>query len=283
MHQDNILLFDTHGSDKQEEHMKKFFPVLIGLLVLVAFITVSSCTKKEEPAAKGAAAETKVKITVASDCTWPPMEFVNENKEIVGFDIDLIKAIAEAGGFEVEVKNTAWDGIFAGLANDAYDAVISSVTITEERKGSMDFSEPYLNAGQVLIVPAATQNVTKIIDLKGKALGAQIGTTGAMEVQKVKEVTLKSYDELGLAIEDLVNGRISGVVADTPIAADYVLQNKNYAGKLKIVGEPFTEEYYGIVVKKGNTKVLDLINAGLKKVKESGKLQELENKWLWGK
>jgi polar amino acid transport system substrate-binding protein len=72
-------------------------------------------------------------------------------------------------------------------------------------------------------------------------------------------------------------------VADTPIAADYVLQNKNYAGKLKIVGEPFTEEYYGIVVKKGNTKVLDLINAGLKKVKESGKLQELENKWLWGK
>lgn len=225
----------------------------------------------------------KVKITVASDCTWPPMEFVNENKEIVGFDIDLIKAIAEAAGFEVEVKNTAWDGIFAGLANDSYDAVISSVTITDERKATMDFSDPYINAGQVLIVQASTEGVTKIADLKGKALGAQIGTTGAMEIQKAQGVTLKTYDELGLAIEDLVNGRIAGVVADTPIAADYVLQNKNYKGKLKIAGEPFTEELYGIAVKKGNKKVLDLINVGLAKVKESGKIKELEAKWIWGK
>jgi polar amino acid transport system substrate-binding protein len=104
-----------------------------------------------------------------------------------------------------------------------------------------------------------------------------------MEIQKVQGVTLKTYDELGLAIEDLVNGRIAGVVADTPIAADFVLQNKNYKGKLKIVGEPFTQEFYGIAVKKGNKKVLDLINAGLAKVKESGKIKELENKWIWGK
>ncbi|MFQ3621517.1 MAG: basic amino acid ABC transporter substrate-binding protein, partial [Spirochaetales bacterium] len=214
---------------------------------------------------------------------WPPMEFVNENKEIVGFDIDLMKAIAEAAGFEVEIKNTAWDGIFAGLANDSYDAVISSVTITDERKQTMDFSDPYINAGQVLIVQAKTEKVSQLSDLKGKAVGAQIGTTGAMEIQKVSGVTLKTYDELGLAIEDLVNGRIAGVVADTPIAADYVLQNNNYKGKLKIVGEPFTEEYYGIAVKKGNTKVLDLINTGLRKVKESGKLKALEDKWLRGK
>jgi len=261
-------------------------------MVSFAVGSILSCSKQEAP--KGASqaqgdtqktisAGPKVKITVASDCTWPPMEFVNENKEIVGFDIDLMKAIAEAAGFEVEIKNTAWDGIFAGLANDSYDAVISSVTITDERKATMDFSEPYINAGQVLIVQASTQGVTKISDLKGKALGAQIGTTGAMEIQKVQGVTLKTYDELGLAIEDLVNGRIAGVVADTPIAADYVLQNKNYKGKLKIVGEPFTQEYYGIAVKKGNKKVLDLINAGLKKVKDSGKIKELENKWIWGK
>ncbi|MCX7786725.1 MAG: basic amino acid ABC transporter substrate-binding protein [Spirochaetes bacterium] len=266
--------------------------ILAVLIVSFAFVAVLSCSKQEASKStaqaqgntqKTISAGPKVKITVASDCTWPPMEFVNENKEIVGFDIDLIKAIAEAAGFEVEVKNTAWDGIFAGLANDSYDAVISSVTITDERKATMDFSEPYINAGQVLIVQASTQGVTKIADLKGKALGAQIGTTGAMEIQKVQGVTLKTYDELGLAIEDLVNGRIAGVVADTPIAADYVLQNKNYKGKLKIVGEPFTQEYYGIAVKKGNKKVLDLINVGLKKVKESGKIKELENKWIWGK
>ncbi len=83
-----------------------------------------------------------VKVTIATDATWPPMEFVNESKEIVGFDIDLMKAAAKAGGFAVEFKNTAWDGIFAGLANGEYDAVISSVTITDERKQTMDFSRP---------------------------------------------------------------------------------------------------------------------------------------------
>jgi polar amino acid transport system substrate-binding protein len=262
--------------------MKKLSLIALVLVLAGAFVFFG-CAKKEEKAAPAAAAPAaKVKITVASDCTWPPMEFVNEAKELVGYDIDLIKAIAEAGGFEVEIMNTAWDGIFAGLANGTYDAVISSVTITDERKGTMDFSEPYINAGQVLIVKSDIAGVTKIEDLKGKSLGAQIGTTGAMEIGKVKSVTMKTYDELGLAIEDLVNGRLAGVVADTPIAADFVLQNANYKGKLKIVGEPFTEEFYGIAVNKGNAKILDLINTGLKKVRDAGKLKELDDKWIRG-
>lgn len=220
------------------------------------------------------------KIIIATDATWPPMEFVNQSKDIVGFDIDLMNLAAKEGGFEVEFVNTAWDGIFAGLANEQYDAVMSSVTITEERKDTMDFSVPYINAGQVLIVQQSTSGVTVLADLKGKAVGAQIGTTGGMEVDKVAGVELKSYDELGLAIEDLVNGRIAGVVADTPIAADYVLQNDNYKGKLKIVGEPFTDELYGVAVKKGNSKVLDIINAGLKKVMDKGLDEDVKDKWL---
>jgi len=208
------------------------------------------------------------------------MEYVNENKEIVGFDIDLMKEVAKEAGFTVEFRNTAWDGIFAGLENGDYDGVMSSVTITEERKQTMDFSDPYINAGQVLIVATSNSEVTKLEDLKGKSVGAQIGTTGAFEIQKISEITLRSYDELGLAIEDLANNKIEGVVADTPIAANYVLQNPNYKDKLKIVTEPFTEEYYGVAIKKGNTRVKDLINLGLKKVKESGKDEEVANKWL---
>lgn len=220
------------------------------------------------------------KIIIATDATWPPMEFVNQSKEIVGFDIDLMNLAAKEGGFEVEFVNTAWDGIFAGLANEQYDAVMSSVTITEERKETMDFSISYINAGQVLIVQQSTSGVTVLADLKGEAVGAQIGTTGAMEIDKVAGVETKTYDELGLAIEDLVNGRIAGVVADTPIAADYVLQNDEYSGKLKIVGEPFTDEFYGVAVKKGNSKVLDVINAGLKKVLDKGLDEGLKDKWL---
>ena len=221
------------------------------------------------------------KLVIATDATWPPMEYVDEStKEIVGFDIDFMKAVADAGGFGVEFKSTAWDGIFAGLATDKYDAIISSVTITEERKKEMDFSKPYVNAGQLLVVQKNLKGVAALADLKGKTAGAQIGTTGAFEIEKVKGVTLKSYDEIGLAFEDLVNGRIAAVVCDTPVAANYALQNQTYKGKLKIAGVAFTQEFYGVVVKKGNTQVLDMINAGIDKVLNTKKYDELQKKWL---
>jgi polar amino acid transport system substrate-binding protein len=223
------------------------------------------------------------KIVIATDATWPPMEMVDESKQIVGFDIDLMNAAAKAGGFTVEFKNTAWDGIFAGLAAGKYDAVMSSVTITDERKKEMDFSIPYINAGQILVVRTEVSGVAKLADLDGKVVGAQIGTTGAFEIDKVKDsarIEEKTYDEVGLAFADLVNGRIDGVVCDTPVAAQYALQNKDYKGKLKIVGQQFTEEYYGVAVKKGNTKVLDIINAGLKKVLDAGENKAFEVKWL---
>ncbi len=219
-------------------------------------------------------------FNVATDATWPPMEFVNTNKQIVGFDIDLLNAAAKAGGFQVKFQNTAWNGIFAGLGNGDYDAVISSVTITDERKKVMDFSIPYLNAGQVLIVRSNMSGVSTLADLKGKSVGAQIGTTGAIEIQKVAGVNLNTYDQIGLAVEDLANGRIAGVVCDNPTAANYVLQNDNYKGKLKIVGKPFTEEYYGVAVRKGNSRVLDMINQGLQVVLNNGTEQALEAKWL---
>ena len=172
-------------------------------------------------------------IVVATDATWPPMEYIDESKDIIGFDIDLMKEIAKAGGFTVEFKNTAWDGIFAGLAGGKYDAVMSSVTITDERKQQMDFSKPYINAGQILVVPKSTSGVSKLADMKGKIVAAQIGTTGSFEIEKISGVELKTYDEIGLAFEDLVNGRIDGVVADTPVAADFALQSESYKGKLR--------------------------------------------------
>lgn len=247
--------------------MKRFMVITL-LFVLAISVIFTGCKKKDDT------------VVVATDATWPPMEYVDQNKEIVGFDIDLLSLAAKEAGFEVEFRNTAWDGIFAGLANGEYDAIISSVTITEDRQKTMDFSIPYINAGQVLIVRQDTQDVTVLGDLVGKSVGAQLGTTGSFEIEKVSGVKLKSYAELPLAIEDLVNKRIDGVVADTPIAADFVLQNESYSGKLQIVGEPFTEELYGVAVKKGNSEILDKINEGLRKVLNSKKIEELKDTWL---
>jgi polar amino acid transport system substrate-binding protein len=151
-------------------------------------------------------------IKVATDATWPPMEMVDANKQIVGYDIDFLNAVAKEAGVAVEFKNTAWDGIFAGLDSGQYDAIISSVTITEERKAKYDFTDAYTSIGQILVVPKTDKTSKTIADLKGKKVGSQIGTTGTIEVKKVVGVESKTYDEIGLAFEDMAAGRIAGVV-----------------------------------------------------------------------
>ncbi len=253
--------------------MKKSWTSVLAILLLAPFIVNAVDTAT-------AAKKVQKKIVVASDCTWPPMEYLDENKNIIGFGPDLVKEIAKAAGFEVELKNTAWDGIFAGLAAGSYQAISSSVTITEERMAAMDFSEPYVNAGQVLVVRKVTKGVKTLADLKGKKVGAQIGTTGAIEIGKVKGVELKTYDEVGLAFEDLANGNLAGVVADSPISADFALQNPKFKDKLMIAGKPFTDEWLGFAFRKGDAETLKLFNEGLAKVKASGKLDELVKKWL---
>ena len=242
---------------------------LVIIILLITLVVIGGCKKEE-----------KKSYVFASDVAWAPMEFVDANGDVVGFDIDLMAALAEEAGFEYEIRNTAWDGIFAGLANGAYDGIISSVTITDERKEAMDFTDPYINAGQVLIVRKDTTGVTTLEDMVGMKVGVQNGTTGDFAVEAVSGVERRAYDEIGFAVEDLMNGNVDGVVCDSPVAADYVLQNENYKDALKIVGEPFTEEYYGIAVQKGDTELLNKLNAALKKVIESGKRDELIDKWL---
>ena len=250
--------------------MGKFIKFILTAFVVISLLFTLGCKK----------ASSERVISVATDATWPPMEMIDSNGNIVGFDIDLINAAAEAGGFKVEIRSVAWENIFVGLESGEYDAIITSVTITEERKKQYDFSIPYIIAGQVLIVRDEEDDCNSLQDLVGRSVGTQIGTTGVYEIEKIDGVKLKSYGELGFAIENLANGAIDCVVSDTPIAASYVFHNDKYKGKLKIVGAPFTEEYYGIVVKKGNIKVLNTINAGLKKILGTEIVSQLENKWL---
>jgi len=221
----------------------------------------------------------ETKIVFAVDATWPPMEFMDSGKNIVGYSIDYMTAAGKEAGFTPVFKNTAWDGIFAGLAAGKYDAICSSVSITEERKKSMDFSEPYFQVHQALIV-RKDSNVTGLDDLKGKKVGAQIGTTGYFALKKNKGVIPKSYDEVGLAMEDLNVGRIDGVVCDDPVAANYAMIKYKDTLKIAAVLETGEVENYGIAVKKGNTKVLDLINKGIRAVKAKGIDKELKKKWI---
>ena len=245
--------------------MKRIFGyVLIGLIL--CSLVLSGCGPKTE------------KIRIATDATWPPFESVNEQtKEIEGFDIDLMTAIAERAGLEIEFVNVAWDPLLAGIAQCQYDAAISAMTITEERKKHFLFSDPYFEAGQIVTVHIDNTDITDKDALAGKIAGAQIGTTGSFEVEKIEGATLKTYDDIGLAMQDLMNRQIDAVVADNPLALGYVGKNPD---KLKTVGEVFTEENYGIAVCKTKEDLVEKINMGLKAVKEEGLIEKLAEKWL---
>jgi polar amino acid transport system substrate-binding protein len=226
----------------------------------------------------GCAAPAK-KLIVAQDTTFPPMEFINDAKEQVGFDVDLMKAIAAEAKLDIEFKSVGWDGIFAGLANNTYDIVASSVTITDERKANMEFSDPYINASQVIVVLAENNKDTKLEDFVKRNVGAQTNTTGSAEVEKVKGIILKAYEDATLAFDDLLSKRSEAVVIDKPVA-DKFLSNPKFVGKIKIVGDQLTNEFYGIALKKGNTELLGKINAALKTLQDNGTLDKLKSQWL---
>ncbi|MEW6093592.1 MAG: basic amino acid ABC transporter substrate-binding protein [Chloroflexota bacterium] len=218
--------------------------------------------------------------TVAVDATWPPFEYVDETtQEIIGFDVDMMKAIAENQGLQIEFVNVPWDSLLAGMAQCQYDLSASAMTITEERLQSFSFSEPYFAAGQIVTVQASNTDINSKDDLVGKTIGVQLGTTGDIEAQAIEGATVKNYDDIGLAFQDLLNGQIDAVIADNPLALGYVGQNPDL---LKVVGDAFTDEYYGIAVCKTDTELLDKINAGLEAVKAQGLIDELTQTWIMG-
>jgi polar amino acid transport system substrate-binding protein len=246
--------------------MKKY--ALLSLLVLASLVL-------------GACGGPTQKVQVATDATWPPFELVDEaTKQIVGFDIDLMNAIAKEGGFEVEFVNVSWDPLLAGVAQCQYDAAISAMTITEDRAKEMAFSDPYFAAGQVVTVRFDEAGIASKDDLSGMTIGSQLGTTGEFEAQKITGATSKSYDSIDLAFQDLMNGQIDAVIADNPLAISYIGTNPD---KLKAVGPVFTDENYGVAVCNTEADLLAKINTGLAAVKAAGLIEELTTKWLVNK
>ncbi len=217
---------------------------------------------------------------VASDGTWPPMEYLNDKKQIIGYSSDYIRAVGKEMGVNFDVRNVAWDGIFAGVAAGNYDVVASSVTITPERQKQFLFSDPYCEVHQALIVPANSP-ITSIEQLKGKKVGGQLGTTGIFVMQKADVgAIIKEYEDVGLAVEDMLNGRIDAIMCDDPVAKYYANKKKDFSNKLKVAFLTPEVELYGFTLRKGRDDLVKIINEGIKRVKEKGIERELKIKWM---
>lgn len=217
---------------------------------------------------------------VGTDAIYPPFEKMEADK-ITGFDIDVINAVAEAVGLKIEVRHTGWDPLFDGIDKGTVDIAISAITITDERKQKYDFTEPYFEANQLIMV-AEDSSVSKLADLEGMIIGVQGGTTGAIAVKKAFGDTyqgLREYDDTPSAVDDFFNGRVQAVVADNGVLSLYT---KTAAGKkFKLLkDDSFEKEYYGIMVKKGNTELLEKLNQGLKTIQENGTLDNIYKQYF---
>ena len=216
-------------------------------------------------------------IKVGSDTAYPPFEFVDEAGEIVGFDVDLLAAICERANCTSKFITAGFDGIFAALSAGEYDAVASAVTITEERAAVVDFTRPYLNAGQIVTVPVDS-NISGAEDLDDLAVGVQLGTTGDLEASNyTSENKIQRYQTIDLAMAALAQGDIDAVIADAPTSADIV--SKEFSDALMLVGTPFTTEYYGIAVQKQTPDITAAFNAAIAELAADGTLAEIAENW----
>lgn len=241
---------------------------------------LGGCGKQDAPAPAPAAsvatpasmapAAAKVYV-VGTDAAYAPFESQNEKAEIVGFDIDVVKAIAKEVGIEVKFVNTPWEGIFNALAQGDRDMVVSAVTITEERKQTMDFSAPYFDAQQLIAVKGDSK-ITRFEELKKLKVGVQTGTTGDEAVTKLQgknSSNIKRFESTPLALQELQAGGVDAVVADNGVVVHYVANNS--ASAFKTVSDPtFAPEQYGIAVKKGNAELLGKLNQGLAAIQTNG-------------
>lgn len=247
---------------------KKFLILLTVALLLVMALPVAATSQPTAERATRSQVEGQT-IKVGTNAEYPPFESVDEEDNIIGFDVELMNAIAADAGFEIEWVNTKWDGIFTALASGEFDAVISAATITPEREEEVDFSNPYFLAGQIISVRAAdAENVATPDDLAGLRVGVQTGTTGDTYATETPGVEVVRFDEATLAFQALGNEEIDAVIVDAPTSADIIANNPDL--NLTTVGETLTDEFYGIAIRPDFPELLDAVNASLVNVIADG-------------
>ncbi len=250
-------------------------------LALVLCLLQAGC---QEPSGNSADAA-RPRLTVATDTTLIPMSYINDEGRIVGFEPDLIAELSRRMGFDYELVNVEWPGLFGGLITKKFDLVVSSVTILDERKERMAFSTPYLKSGLALVVRKDNDDIQSTDDLAAKHIltGAQLGTTAYFFLEKRPDIPKKGYQVYGHAITDLINGEIDAVVGESTGTLYYKNQQKEYFQKIRMVGEILTEEFYGIVLRKDDRELLSRIDQTLIELINDGTLARLHAKWELGR
>lgn len=255
--------------------MKRF---IMFCLLFILSLTLIACGSNDKKTA-GESDGDKVYI-VGVDTTYPPFEY-QENGEYKGIDIDLINAIAEDQGFKVKIEAMDFAGIIPSMQAGTLDIGMGGMSITDLRKETVDFSDPYFQAGLSLVVAKDNTTINGLEDLKGKTIAIKNGTTGAKFAEENKDKygykTIQVNDSTAM-FQEVANGSSDALIEDYPVIT-YAIATSDL--KLKVVGDRLNGDHYGISVLKGkNDALLKKINDGLAALKASGKYDEIINKYF---
>ncbi|MDR9792424.1 cystine transport system substrate-binding protein [Aeribacillus composti] len=260
-------------------------------LIAIAALILSACgnnndqkEKQTQDQEKNALQEIKDKgeITVGIMGTYAPYNFMNENKEYDGFDVDIAKELAKRLGVKANFVAQEFSGLIPGLQKGKFDILVSQVTITDERKKQIDFTEPYITNKVKVIVREDNNDIKSVNDFKGKTIGVGLGTNDEAYLRnellpKVGDFKINTYDDVITTLKDLDAGRIDATINNV-YALKPVIEENGY--KIKAVGDPIKEDQAGVAVKKGNKELVNALNKALKEMKEDGTYKEIYVKWF---
>ena len=219
-------------------------------------------------------------ISVGTEATFAPFEFMDEQtKQLTGFDMEIIEAVAKEMGDEVRVHNMGFDALIPSLQTGIIDVTVAAMTITPERQKRVDFTDPYYQSGLVIMVRKEdAKKYTNFESLEGQRLCAQIGTTGAMMAKRVKNAKVTEFNSITEAFMELKTKGCTAVINDKPVV-DYYLVRRGVE-TVTTVPQVFDAEHYGMAVKKGNKALIEKLNEGLKRIRANGVYDKIYTKWF---
>ncbi len=268
--------------------MKRAFKMILTAVIGTALLSsLVACTPTQQnnqpPAPKAATTLEKIKsegkIVMGTSADYKPYEFVetvNGKETIVGWEVDMAQEIAKELGVKLEIKNIPFETLLGLLPLKQADMIVAAVTITPDRQASVDFSTPYHDGGQKLLVLKENTAVKGAADLKGKKVAAQLGSTGEELAGKIEGAQVRSTESFEAAVLDLLAKKTDAVVGDKTVVENYAKIND----KLQVVGEPLNDAQNAIALRKGDTELKAAIDQALAKMTQDGRLTAIKKKWL---
>ena len=261
--------------------MKKMITLLLAGAMTASVLggcAVPATTASTAPAAQEAqevSEDTEGAVLVmATNAEFPPYEYY-EGTEIVGIDAEIVKAIADDLGMTLKIEDMSFDSVIASVQTGKADIGVAGLTVTEDRLENVNFSDPYADSSQMIIVKEDS-DIAGPDDLNGKSVGVQLGTTGDIYAEDIEGATVERYNKGMEAVQALTQGKVDAVIIDREPAKVFVSKNEG----IRMLEEEFTVEQYAIAIAKDNEELLEKINGSIESLKSSGKLQEIVDKYI---